>query len=174
MKKTISNMNDLSKVLKPKIKEILDIVAEEVKEEIDDALKDYYDEYNPASGKLLTSHFYERTYQLRNSCKIGKVTSQGNKIQIEVYLDIGSLNYRSKGADPYKTAVAANAGLHGGWDIDNMSGGQVPWNAISNNDGTAYGSGTQIWEEPMQELFDDGKLIALFKKHAKAHGLNIK
>lgn len=174
MSKTIKNMSDLSKVLAPKINKILDAVAEDVKVEIDDALSDYYDEYDPAFGKLLTSYFYQRTYQLRNSCKIGKVTNNGNKSQIKVYLDINSLDYSNKGANPYKTVVAANAGLHGGWDIEDMSNGQVPWSAISSNSGESYGSGTQIWEEPMRELFDNGKLVALFKKHARAHGLNIK
>ena len=51
---------------------------------------------------------------------------------------------------------------------------QIPWSVISSNDGTSYGSGTQIWEYPMRELFDGGKLITLFKKHAKQRGLNIK
>ena len=174
MSKTIKNMSDLSKALEPKINKILDAVAEDVKKEIDDTLSAYYDEYDPALGKLLTSYFYQRTYQLRNSCKIGKATNSGNKLQIKIYLDIGSLDYPSKGADPYKTVVAANAGLHGGWDIDNISSGQVPWSAISSNSGESYGAGTQIWEEPMKELFDNGKLVSLFKKHAKAHGLNIK
>ena len=174
MAKKIRNMSDLSKALEPKINKILDAVAEDVKAEIDGALSNYYNEYNPEFGKLLISYFYQRTYQLRNSCKIGKVTNSGNKSQIKVYLDINSLDYPNKGADPYKTVVAANAGLHGGWDIADIPNGQVPWGAISSNSGESYGSGTQIWEEPMRELFDNGKLIELFKKHAKAHGLNIK
>ena len=151
MAKTIRNMNDLSKALEPKINKILDAVAEDVK----------------------AVYYTPRTDQLRNCCKISGIKKNGNKLNIEIYLDIDSLHYSTKGADPYKTVVAANAGLHGGWDINNMSSGQVPWSAISSNSGESYGSGTQIWEEPMRELFDEGKLIALFKKHAKTHGLNI-
>lgn len=166
MAKTIKNMNDLAKALELKIKLILELVAEDVKKEIDDTLDEYYSEYSPI--------YYSRTDQLRDCCKIGKTKMNGNKISIEVYLDIDSLNYRTKGADAYKTVVAANAGLHGGFDPSNTSAGQVPWDVISSNDGSRHGSGTQIWEEPMQELIDNGKLVELFKKHAKAHGLNIK
>ena len=174
MAKTIKNINDLSKALEPKINKILDAVAEDVKKEIDDTLSAYYDEYNPALGRRPWERYYHRTYQLKNCCKIGNINKNGNKVNVEVYLDINSLDYPNKGADSYKTVVAANAGLHGGWDINNMSSGQVPWSAISSNSGKSYGTGTQIWEEPMRELFDNGKLIALFKKHAKAHGLNIR
>ena len=87
-------------------------------------------------------------------------------------MDIDSLSYNTPGADPYKTVVAANSSLHGGWDVSTME--QIPWSVISGNDGTSHGSGTQIWEEPIRELIDNGKLITLFKKCARQHGLNIK
>lgn len=174
MAQMIKNLGQFAKALEPKVIATLELVAQDVKTEIDDALQRYYDEYDPAFGKLLTSWFYQRTDQLRNCCKIGKPKIVGNTISIEIYLDIDDLSYSAKGADPFKTVVAANAGLHGGWDIDDLPLGQVSWSAISSNDGTAYGSGTQIWEEPMRELFDGGKLVTLFKKCAKARGLNIK
>ena len=97
-----------------------------------------------------------------------------NNCSIEIYLDIDSLDYNAKGADPYKTVVAANAGLHGGWDVSDLSLGQIPWSEISGNTGASFGSGTQIWEEPIRELIDNGKLITLFKKCAKQRGLNLK
>ena len=168
------NFGNFAKVLKPQVVATLEKVAEDVKKEIDEALQRYYDEYDPAFGKLLTSWFYQRTDQLKNCCKIGNIKISGDTVSIEVYLDIDSLSYSAKNADPYKTVVAANAGLHGGWDVSNLSLGQIPWSSISGNDGTAHGSGTQIWEESIGELFDGGKLITLFKKHAKAHGLNLK
>lgn len=174
MAQMIKNLGQFTKALEPKVIATLELVAQDVKAEIDDALQRYYNEYDPAFGKLLTSWFYQRTDQLRNCCKIGKPKVVGNIISIEIYLDIDDLSYSAKGADPFKTVVAANAGLHGGWDIDDLPLGQVPWSSISGNDGTAYGSGTQIWEEPMKELFDNGKLVTLFKKCAKARGLNIK
>lgn len=174
MAQVIKNLGQFAKALEPKIIATLEAVAEDTKREIDDYLQAYYDEYNPAFGKLLTSWFYQRTDQLRNCCKIGKPKISGNTISIEIYLDIDSLDYSTKGADPYKTVVAANSSLHGGWDISNLQSGQIPWSAISNNDGTSYGNGTQIWEDPMHELIDNGKLITIFKKHAKARGLNLK
>lgn len=166
MAQTIKNMNDLAKALEPKIKATLELVAEDVKKEIDDALDEYYSEYLPI--------YYSRTEQMRDCCKIGKTKMNGNSISIEVYLDVDSLHYKTKGADPYKSLVSANSSLHGGWDLSDTSSGQVPWDVISSNDGSRHGSGTQIWEKPMEELIDNGKLIELFKKHAKARGLNIK
>ena len=167
MAQKIKNMNDLAKALEPKIKATLELVAEDVKKEIDDTLDEYYSEYSPI--------YYSRTDQLRDCCKIGKTKVSGNRISIEVYLDIDSLNYRTKGADPYKTIRAGDAGLHGGYDQSDISIGQVPWSIVgSGNIGERYGSGTQIWSEPMEELINNGKLIELFKKHAKQRGINIK
>ncbi len=166
MPKVIKNMGQFAKALEPKIKEILELVAEDVKREIDDALGEYYDEYSPI--------YYHRTEQLRNCCKISNFKISNGKISVEVYLDIDSLKYDTPGADPYKTVVAGASGLHGGWDISNLSNGQVPWSAISGNTGESFGSGTQIWEEPMRELIDNGKLVKIFKKCAKQRGLNIK
>jgi len=174
MAQVIKNMGQFAKVLEPKIVSTLELVAEDVKHEIDDYLQQYYDEYDPAFGKLLTSWFYQRTDQLKNCCKIGKPKISNGKISIEVYLDIDSLDYNTPGADPYKSIISANSGLHGGWDVSNLASGQVSWDSISGNDGTKWGSGTQIWEEPMRELIDNGKLVTIFKKCAKAHGLNLK
>ena len=175
MAQMIKNLGQFAKALEPKVIATLELVAQDVKAEIDDALQRYYDEYDPEFGIMLTSLWYERTNQLKNCCKIGKPKIVGNTISIEIYLDIDSISYtKVPGSDPFKTVVAANAGLHGGWDVDDLPLGQVPWSSISGNDGTAYGGGTQIWEEPMRELFDGGKLITLFKKCAKARGLNIK
>ena len=172
MAQVIKNLGQFAKVLEPKVVATLELVAEDVKKEIDEALQRYYDEYDPTFGKMLTSWFYQRTDQLKNCCKIGKPKINGNTISIEIYLDIDSLSYNTPGADPYKTVVAANSGLHGGWDVSTME--QIPWSVISGNDGTSHGSGTQIWEEPIRELIDNGKLIILFKKCARQHGLNIK
>ena len=165
-------MGQFAEILKSQVVATLDLVAQDVKSEIDDALERYYDEYDPEFGIMLTSLWYQRTYQLRNCCKISQPKIVGNTVSIEIYLDIDDLSYSTKGADPFKTVVAANSSLHGGWDVSTME--QIPWNVISSNDGTSYGSGTQIWEDPMRELFDGGKLITLFKKHAKQRGLNIK
>ena len=176
MAQVIKNMGQFAKALEPKIVATLELVAEDVKKEIDEALQRYYDEYDPMpyddDAILMKTYWYYRTEQLLNCCRIGTPKISGNTISIEIYLDIDSLSYNTPGADPYKTVVAANSSLHGGWDVSTME--QIPWSVISSNDGTSYGSGTQIWEDPMRELFDGGKLITLFKKHAKQRGLNLK
>ena len=55
-----------------------------------------------------------------------------------------------------------------------LTGVQVTWASISNNTGESFGFDTQIWEEPIRELIDNGKLVTIFKKHAKARGLNLR
>lgn len=174
MAQKIHNFGDFAKALKPQVVATLEKVADDVKKEIDKSIDKYYSEYDPSIRQSFTEFYYKRTDQLRNCCKVGQPKISGNTISIEVYLDIDSLNYESPGADAYKTVVAANAGLHGGWNTSSFVTGQVTWGSISDNDGSRWGSGTQIWEEPMNELFNGGKLIALFKKHAKAYGLNLK
>jgi len=173
MAQVIKNLGQFAKALEPKIIATLELVAEDVKQEIDDYLQSYYDEYDPAWGKS-RSHFYHRTYQLKNCCKIGNIHISNGNMSVEVYLDIDSLHYNSKGAVAYKTVRAANAGLHGGYDISDIQKGQIPWSAISNSNGKRFGSGTQIWKEPMRELIDNGKLVSIFKKCARQRGLNMK
>lgn len=159
-------------VAKRFVEKVLVAVAKDVQKEIDESLESYYDEYDPSEGKDETDVFYRRTYQLRNSCKIGKVTHNGDKLNIDVFIDIDSLHYEDPHADPYKTVRAAQAGLHGGWDYE--EGKKVSWKRVASaNFRDKIGPGTQIWSEPMGRLFDDGKLIQLFVKHARKYGLNI-
>ena len=177
MAKVIKNLGQFAEVLKPQVIATLELVAQDVKKEIDEALDRYYEEYDPDPDDIYAreyKHFwYHRTDQLRDCCTIGKPRVVGNTISIDIYLDVDSLDYSvQRGADPYKTVVSANAGLHGGWDVSVME--QIPWGMISSNDGTAYGNGTQIWKEPIEELFTKGKLIESFKRNAKARGLNLK
>lgn len=161
MAQVIKNLDQLAKMLKPKISTTLELVEKKVKSEIDETLGEYYEEYSPI--------YYHRTNQLKNCCKIGKPKLHNGKVNIEVYLDINSLKYVNTGAEPYKTVVSAIAGLHGGWDTSDLSKGQVPWEKISSNLGKGFGS-----QEPMQELIDNEKLISMFKKHAQVCGLNLK
>ena len=160
--------------MKPQVVATLEKVADDVKKEIDKAIDKYYSEYDPSARQIVGRYWYEITDQLRNCCKGGQPKISGNTITIEVYLDIDSLNYESPGADAYKTVVAANAGLHGGWDVSGFVKGQTTWGSIADNDGSRWCSGTQIWEEPMNELFNGNKLVDLFKKYAKNHGLTLK
>ena len=166
-------MEQLNSILHSKISTVLELVSEDVKKEVDKYLQQYYDEYDPSFGKSMYDLFYHRTNQLRRCCKIKNFKSVGNITSVEIYLDLDSLNYVSQGADAYKSIVSANAGLHGGYDIANISNGQVSWSKISGNTGASYGSGTQIWKEPVTELINKGKLIEIFKRCAKQRGLKI-
>lgn len=174
MARIIKNFGEFAQVLKPQVVSTLEKVANDVKKEIDKAINKYYSEYDPSTRQSFTDFYYKRTDQLRNCCKVGEPKISGNTISIEVYLDIDSINYESSGADAYKTVVAANAGLHGGWNTSSFASGQVTWGSISDNDGSRWGSGTQIWEEPVRELFDSGKLVDMFKRYARTYGLNVR
>lgn len=169
MAKTLNYV--LKKVAIQKITSILEKVAEDVKAEIDAAINKYYAEYEPGKISNYKKFYYHRTEQLKKCCKISEPSIVDNIIKIQVYLDVASLKYETKGADPYKTMVAANAGLHGGFDPNTKS--VIPWSKIKSNSGTKFGSGTQIWKEPIESLLNDNKLIDSFKKHAKKYGLNI-
>ena len=156
----IRNKGDLERAIRKKLDDVLNDIAKDVQEEIQKALDSYYEEYDPS--------YYPRTNQLRDCCKIQK-TGSGKYC---VYLDIDSLNYRTEGADAYKTVVAANSGLHGGYDYEKRK--IVPWTEISENVGKEAGPGTQIWEGPMFTLLSEGEIINLFKKAAERHGLKLK
>ncbi len=61
--------------------------------------------------------------------------------------------------------------MHGGFDPETMQ--QIPWDSVKGNIGEQIGSGTRIWEEPMEELIDNGKLESIFIDCAKKRGLTL-
>ena len=64
MAQVIKNMGQFAKALEPKVVATLELVAEDVKKEIDEALQRYYDEYDPSVRASITSFYYHRTDQL--------------------------------------------------------------------------------------------------------------
>ena len=161
------NMNELVRDIQKYLNDLITLVAKDVEKEIDDALAEYYKEYHPKH--------YSRTNQLRNCLRMSKPQITGNNVSIQVYLDIDSLHYSTPGADEYKTVVAADVGLHGGWDVYNQE--VVPWEEINpathGHLGGQY-SGTSIWTDPITEIIDKNKIEKWFLQHAKERGLNIK
>lgn len=167
----VKSLDQLTNVIIAKIEKLLDTVAEKVKERIDEELERYYDDYDPAWTSFTRKYFYNRTYQLRNACKISPINKGLNEMSVEIYIDVNSLNYSTPGADPWKTVVAANSGLHGGWVINNgKADRQIPWEDL--NDDSNYGN-VRIWDTPMEELLDSRKLRDIFIDEAKKLGLNI-
>lgn len=173
MLKKVKNFGTFQAAMSNDVMAVLEDVANEVKEKVDEYLESYYEEYDPRKEDART-WYYHRTGQLRNACKVGEPRIYKNKIMIDVYLDVDSLEYNTPGASAYKTVIAANHGLHGGWNVDDKDNKyQVPWSAIEPESESPTANGTQIWSEPMKELLDNGGLDRLFKQFARQRGINI-
>lgn len=175
----VTSTAQLSKAIISQFEIVLNKVSDKVKERVDQSLEQYYDEYHPEEREQYTTYFYHRTNQLRKCCKISPIIKGLNNITVEIYLDVDSLSYTNKGADPWKTVVSADAGLHGGWDFMNPKNDdgsnkdvfyQIPFSSL--NDDSDY-EGTRIWHDPMEELLKGGKLRRYFLEEAKKLGLNI-
>lgn len=159
-------MKELTEQVIRHIEGIIQAVAEDVQDDIQKALGEYYAEYDPKR--------YKRVDHLKKCCVISDPRKTKDGISIDVYLDINSLQYSTKGADPYKTVVAADVGLHGGWDVFNEE--VVPWDDIKHKPeqktGSMYG-GTSIWTDPVDKMIQDGSIAKWFKQHALERGLKL-
>lgn len=169
---TVNSASGLTKAIISQCEIMLNKVADKVKERVDQELETYYAEYSPEILYGMQTFWYDRTNQLRNCCKISPIVKGLNNITVTIYLDIDSLNYSTPGADAFKTVVAADHGLHGGWIINHgVAVEQVPWDEISGDYGDIDGAG--IWSKPMKELLEGGKLRKYFLEEANKLGLNI-
>lgn len=167
----VSNERQLSQAIIAKFEVILNKVADKVKQRVDEEIETYYAEYSPEIMYGMKTFYYDRTNQLRDCCKIKPIVKGLNSITVEIYLDIDSLSYSTAGADPWKTVVSADSGLHGGWEVKyGVATEQIPFGEIG--DGSGYGE-TRIWHNPMSELLEGGKLKEMFLKYAKEFKLNL-
>lgn len=168
---TATSSTQLTKLIILQFEEILNKIADKVKLRVDEEIETYYAEYSPEILYGMQTFWYDRTNQLRNCCKIKPIVKGLNNITVEIYLDIDSLFYSTKGADPWKTVVSADSGLHGGWEVKyGVATEQIPFSEIG--DGSGFGD-TRIWSNPMREFLEEGKLRELFIKYAKDYGLNL-
>jgi len=162
------NMADLIKNIRKQLDATILLVAQDVQEYIQKELDKYYSEYDPAK-------YIPRTHQLQNCCVVSQPQIINNSIKVDVYLDIESLHYITKGADPFKTVVSADYGLHGGWDIEDKH--IVPWEQISpqnTGDVDTGGNGTSIWTVPITEILTTKKIRQWFMEAAKKYGLPLR
>lgn len=109
----------------------------------------FYNDYDP--------EVYERTYQLLRSLVQSRIISDGKGYKVDIYFDIGGLNYIT-GKQPSGEQVmsAAARGLHGADGLRVMSGEQ----------------GVDIWNTPLQKL--DVEAINILVDMLKAQGIPIK
>lgn len=126
------------------------IAQEKVFSLIEDFLLKYYSEFSP--------EVYERTYQLLCSLVKTEVVSTGNGWVAEVYFDVGSLNYQTKGLHghpvdggfehPYVRGVVTSDGI-----FQNSKGdAEKTFAAAAHGSHGGYISGTAIWDDPMKIL----------------------
>jgi hypothetical protein len=171
---TVNSTAGLTKAIISQVEVILGRIADKVKERVDQEFETYYSEYSPEILYGMKTFYYDRTNQLRNCCKISPVVKGLNNITVTVYLDIDSLNYSTPGADAWKTVVAADAGLHGGWVVKHgVAIEQIPWDSLNENSDFSDTDGARIWHNPMKELLEGGKLRKYFLEEAKKMRLDI-
>ena len=145
MAKSISNMDELEKVLMGEMAKMIDVLAERVYQTLNFFLQEYYNSYDPVS--------YRRQYDfLRSAVKV-EPKIKGNKVEASVYIDTDSMdNYYN--ATGYQVASWANQGLHGGMNVGN---------------GTPH-----VWNDTMDETVNNGELLKLAIQYLKSKGFSVR
>lgn len=142
--KTVNNMDELSALLQPDIKEMTNIMADKVYKTLNYFLQEYYDSYNPVS--------YKRQYELLRSAVKVQPKVKGDTITSSVYIDYDSLdNYYN--ATGLQVVEWANDGLHGGQNL----GRNTP----------------HIWDDTMKYTVDNNELLKEALKYLKSKGFDV-
>ena len=144
----ITSQAQLNSVLRAELESYMNIAGARVWKIIDDAIKQYYDNYHP-------SH-YKREYQFYKSCIKTKPKWNGNTVEVEVYIDYNSMVYKPKKVDQERPSGRqivdwAAEGLHGGLDV---------------------GDDARFWEDSMEEI-DKGWVLADIANILKTKGFTV-
>lgn len=145
MAKKIRNISQLKRALNNVMFVSLNKMADEVKKQIYDFIKYYYNEYTP--------EFYERTYKFLNSLVKTPVYKDGDTWKVMIYIDT-SIQYYN-GWTVLGTSEAANRGWHGWPPHLGMSGG------------------IHFWDEAKTVVLSPD-FMSQFAKFLKHNGLNVK
>lgn len=146
MSQTIRNLAQLQKAAEKQCYYLADKVAEKVKANIEEFIKDYYREFKPSQ--------YSRTWRLLNSVVKTKPKKIKGGYEVEVYIDT-SIEYPStwKG-EPWtmeNTMYMANQGMHGRYD----------------------GGYPHLWDEAYSDTVDNEEIISQFRVFMQSKGINI-
>ena len=144
MARSINNMDELAKALKPVMVGMVDTLAERVYQTLNYFLQEYYNSYDPKS--------YSRQYDfLRSAVKI-ESKIKGNTVEASVYIDTDAMDsyYNATG---YQVATWANQGKHGGLDI----GSNTP----------------HVWDDTIDGTINNGELLKLAIEYLKKKGFSV-
>ena len=144
---TFDSIDALKKYILSRSKVAIEAAREKVYDKIADVLFQFYGEFPP--------DVYVRTYQLLCSLVKTDVVSTGNGWTVEIYFDLGALDYStrivpqgqpwSSWAKPENTYHKENWGKENdAWVLETAMTGAKPHGG--------YASGTAIWTESMNIL----------------------
>lgn len=119
---------------------------------IDDALREYYGEYEPEE--------YLRTYQLLKSLVKSNIEKTANGYKVYVYYDLSSMDYSMKYTKNYRGKQSNN------WSAE----GTMNYAAVGKH-GSKY-EGTSIWNDPVQLISEN--LVNIVKEALINSGVPVK
>ena len=167
MAKIIRNGQELNKLLKQVAYKMLSQTRDEIHKAIQQAIKDYYEEYTPS--------VYERTNHFLNSLVKTEIKQSGNQLWCEVKISEDYLSY----AYPYtgKFDPSYPHDFDGrfamGIDVVNWANRQFPDDDFEGgNHGFTkdVGRNDGFWDGTLEEL---GEIILLLKKNLINQGIKI-
>lgn len=144
----ITNQSQLEAALKSSLENYINIAGARVWKIIDEAIEQYYDNYYPDE--------YDREYQFFRSCIKTQPKWTGNTVEVVVYVDYNSMNYKRKKEGQERPSGKqvvdwASQGLHGGLDV---------------------GDDYMFWEDSMNKI-DHGKVFSDIIAALRAHGFSV-
>lgn len=146
MSQTIRNAAQLNKALEKQCYYLADKVADKVKSNIEEFIKNYYHEYDPER--------YERTWRLLNSVIKSKPKKIANGYEVDVYIDT-SIEYPSMWNGEHwnmgNTMFMANKGQHGRY-------------------ATGY---PHLWDEAYSDTISNDEIYSQFVSFMKDKGINL-
>lgn len=140
----ISNMNGLEKAFQPIMIGLVNQLADEVYNTLNEFLNDYYSGWSPES--------YQRTEDfLRSAVKTEAKMDRGKCIAY-VYIDYESMN-NYVGVTGYQVATWANEGLHGGLSVSHEP---------------------HVWNDTIDNTINNGSLIKSAIAYLKSKGFSVR
>lgn len=144
MAKTIRNMNELAKALRPVMMGLVNQLADEVYKTLNYFLNDYYTGWTPTS--------YQRTEDFLKSAVKTEAKMVGNKCIASVYIDYDSMN-NYVNATGYQVAAWANTGLHGGLSVNHEP---------------------HVWDDTIDNTINNDSLLKLAIEYLKSQGISVR
>lgn len=142
--KTIRNMNDLEKAMKPVLEKMVNEMNERVYETLNHFLYTYYQSYDPVSYKRSEDLLRSATKIETQPCNCG--------YRAVVYMNTDSMDnyYQATGE---QVATWANEGLHGG----SIPGNNTP----------------HVWDDTIENTIDNGELLKMAKDYLRKAGFAV-